>query len=339
MKRGVKVHVQPSNLRHGRGQEKRTGAIGLGQGVGSYEFGVVRINTQSTEEHMQDKDYYIGTLKPNGYMKTESGKILLTKIGMQTAQSPESARLEIAPENIGKTALVGGDLSGDVLYAAEIVELLSPVSAALFKILLDKGVVSLEDFRNQLSQFDVEEVKMEGKKKLCALIIGHKKRSPGAVNANHNLSEFDFNEDLALRIERRVKDTEIQRIYRRTYGDLPDDINALSPDFIVSLHCNAFNKKVSGSEVLYYRRSEKGREMAGILLSHLVQQLKLPDRGIKPKSAEDRGGHLLRYTEAPCVIAEPFFIDNDDDLAGALEDIEGLAAAYATAIDAMSRVV
>jgi hypothetical protein len=33
-------------------------------------------------------------------------------------------------------------------------------------------------------------------RKLCALVIGHKKRSPGALNTNANLSEFDFNEDL-----------------------------------------------------------------------------------------------------------------------------------------------
>jgi N-acetylmuramoyl-L-alanine amidase len=42
-------------------------------------------------------------------------------------------------------------------------------------------------------------------KKLCALVIGHKKRSPGAVNKNQNLSEFVFNDDLAVRIERKVK--------------------------------------------------------------------------------------------------------------------------------------
>jgi len=44
--------------------------------------------------------------------------------------------------------------------------------------------------------------------KLCALVIGHKKRSPGAINANSNLSEFDFNEILALRIEKKVQNVE-----------------------------------------------------------------------------------------------------------------------------------
>ena len=175
--------------------------------------------------------------------------------------------------------------------------------------------------------------------KLCALVIGHKKKSPGAVNTNSNISEFDFNEDLAMQIEKKAEKAQIQRIYRRTYKQLPDDINELGPDFIVSLHCNAFNTEASGTEMLYYHKSEKGKEIAKILLSRIVDHLKLPDRGIKPKTSEERGGYLLRYTDAPCVIAESFFIDNDDDLARAQEDIEGLAGVYAKAIDQISEDV
>ena len=61
--------------------------------------------------------------------------------------------------------------------------------------------------------------------------------------------------------------------------------------------------------------------------------------GVKPKKSEDRGGYLLRYTHAPCVIAEPFFIDNDEDLARAREDPDGLALAYARAIDKITEMV
>jgi N-acetylmuramoyl-L-alanine amidase len=288
---------------------------------------------------MQAKDFIIGTLKHGGYLRTESGEILLTRIPRQAARSPESAALEIAPQDVGKMALVRGDLSGNVLYSADVIEILSSVTSILFKTLLNKGVVSLEEFQKQLSELESKETETQEKKRLCALVIGHKKHSPGAVNASSNLSEFDFNEDLALRIEGKIQGTDIQRIYRRTYKELPDDINALDPDFIVSLHCNAFNGKVSGTEVLYYHKSEKGKDMAGILLNHLVEHLKLPDRGVKPRSAEDRGGYLLRYTNAPCVISEPFFIDNGKDLARVQEDMDGLVAAYAAAIDEISQEV
>ena len=37
--------------------------------------------------------------------------------------------------------------------------------------------------------------------KLCALVIGHKKTSPGAINKQSGVSEFKFNDALAQDIE------------------------------------------------------------------------------------------------------------------------------------------
>ena len=128
-------------------------------------------------------------------------------------------------------------------------------------------------------------------------------------------------------------------MYRRTWGELPADINGLDPHFVLSLHCNSYNGQTSGTEVLYYHKSNVGENIAKILQRHLVEFLGLRDRGIKPKTSEDRGGHLLRYTKAPCVIVEPFFIDNDQDLARARDDLDGLAGAYARAIDEMAQAV
>ena len=91
--------------------------------------------------------------------------------------------------------------------------------------------------------------------------------------------------------------------------------------------------------MLYYHKSENVKKMAEVLLKYLLEHLKLPDRGIKSRMAEDRGGYLLRYTKAPCLIAEPFFIANNGDLARAQEDLDGLAAAYAAAIDEVSQIV
>ena len=135
--------------------------------------------------------------------------------------------------------------------------------------------------------------------KKCALVIGHKKTSPGASNSESGLTEFAFNEALAIDIENQVGNVEVQRVYRRTYASLPSDINQLNPDFIVSLHCNAFNTSASGTEVLFYHRSATGRLIAQILQEHLVQALALNDRGIKPMTTEDRGGNLLKNTSAP----------------------------------------
>lgn len=171
----------------------------------------------------------------------------------------------------------------------------------------------------------------------CALVIGHKKSSPGASNNSSGLTEFVFNDKLALDIEEEISGVQVQRVYRRTYNSLPGDINELNPDFIVSLHCNAFDGSASGTEVLYYHRSTKGKLIAGILNEQLVQALDLKNRGLKPKTAEDRGGYLLKNTIAPCVIAEPFFIDNNEDLKTAIDKRDLLVKAYTNGIEAIAK--
>jgi len=147
-----------------------------------------------------------------------------------------------------------------------------------------------------------------------ALVIGHKKDRPGACNNDYNICEFEFNEKLVKDIKNKVnRDYEVEIVYRDTYRDLPDKINKLNPDFVILFHCNAFNRKASGSETLYYYTSKKGKEIAKIFQKYIVQTLGLYDRGIKRKGSEDRGGYILRYTKAPCILIEPFFIDNNID--------------------------
>lgn len=175
--------------------------------------------------------------------------------------------------------------------------------------------------------------------KKCALVIGHKKYSPGASNSNSKLTEFAFNDALAVDIEKEVVGVDVQRVYRRTFDSLPQDVNELNPDFIVSLHCNAFDGSATGTEVLYYHRSTRGKAIAEILNERLVGALGLRNRGVKPKTSEDRGGYLLKKTVAPCVIAEPFFIDNDSDLKVASDNRAALAKAYAEGIMAIANTI
>lgn len=175
--------------------------------------------------------------------------------------------------------------------------------------------------------------------KKCALVIGHKKSSRGASNEASGLTEFDFNDKLSFDIDKAVSNVDVQRVYRRTYKTLPDDINELNPDFIISMHCNAFDKSASGTEALYYLKSQKGKKIATIVQKHFVDVLGLKDRGIRPKTSEDRGGYLLRYTNTPCIIAEPFFIDNNSDLEIVNQKYDNLVEAYSKAISEIAENV
>ncbi len=171
-----------------------------------------------------------------------------------------------------------------------------------------------------------------------ALVVGHKETSKGAYNSVHDVSEFDFNKQLAKDIVNETSE-DVEIIYRSTYRSLPIEINTTYPSFVISLHCNAFNTKVSGTEVLYYHSSIRGKKLATIFQEKFKTALDLPDRGVKSKSAEDRGGYLLRYTKAPCIICEPFFIDNVDDLTKARGNYIGLVNAYARAIEDGKKII
>lgn len=288
---------------------------------------------------MGDKNWLVGTLLRQGFLKTESGEILLTSLPQSTSETPEDWACIVKEADLGKVALVKGELSGSILYSAVILEILPHLTGALIQELVQKEILSLQDIQGQLSEMESENEEISKMKKLCALVIGHKKNSPGAINENAGLNEFDFNEDLAIRVEKKIQSTNIQRVYRRTYNELPGDINLLNPKFVVSLHCNAYDGSASGTEVLYYHRSETGKRIAQVLQRYLLEFLGLRDRGIRARTTEDRGGYLLHYTNAPCIIAEPFFIDNNQDLAKAREDLDGLATTYAAAIDKMAEFV
>ena len=173
-----------------------------------------------------------------------------------------------------------------------------------------------------------------------ALVIGHKKDRPGACNNDYAICEFEFNEKLVKDVKDKVnRYYEVDIVYRDTYRDLPSRVNKLNSDFVVSFHCNAFNKKVSGSETLYYYKSNKGKKIAKIFQSYVVETLKLPDRGIKGKGSEDRGGYILRYTDAPCILIEPFFIDNNSDYKTVKDNYDLFVEALKNAIhDALSIV-
>lgn len=175
---------------------------------------------------------------------------------------------------------------------------------------------------------------------IVALIVGHSKTSTGAKNSSYGTSEFKFNDQLANEIkgnfyEHNLTD-QIVIIHRENgYAKLPQEINSSEADLVVSLHCNAFDTMANGCEMLYYHKSNKGKEVARIFQNNIVQLIENKDRGINPKSSEDRGGYLLNMTKAPCIICEPFFIDNDDELLRAMELLHDgdLVDVYCKSID------
>ena len=96
---------------------------------------------------------------------------------------------------------------------------------------------------------------------------------------------------------------------------------------------NAFNTEASGSETLHYKGSRNGEKLASDFQAAQLQALRLKDRGVKAIDKDGRGGYLLQKTTMPCIITEPFFIDNDRDLMRATDHQVELARAYVKALE------
>ena len=169
--------------------------------------------------------------------------------------------------------------------------------------------------------------------KKVALVVGHKEKSPGTCNEQSNICEFEFNKQLVTRISAIINSRcKVEIVYRDKYKDLPEKINKLKPDFVICFHCNAYNTRSTGIETLYYHKSKTGKKIASIFQDNIIKALGLRDRGVKGKSSEQRGGYVLKETKAPCILLEPFFIDNDNDYRVAINKYTGLVGACADSI-------
>lgn len=162
----------------------------------------------------------------------------------------------------------------------------------------------------------------------------------GAVNPNTGLRECD----VALKIGRLVKGyleasgCECRLLqsdnlyYDSDHDDRPipvcDDANNWWADAFVSIHCNAANGQVQGTEVECYSRMSNGGNLAQCIQNQIVGALGTVDRGVK----EMPGLIVLKHTDMPAVLVETAFIDNDDDATLLVDCSDDFAAAIARGV-------
>ena len=165
--------------------------------------------------------------------------------------------------------------------------------------------------------------------KRVALVVGHSKSSQGAMSKPFNLSEYKYNSTLAAIVKMLFNKEEINvKIFERrtTIQEVTKDVNLWNPDAIIEFHCNSYDTKVGGREALYWHLSGRGCLLAGLLLKNLGSVPGIgKDRGCVPLIRGNRGWYLLAKTKAPCVILEPFFIDNFEECSNALYYITKIA--------------
>lgn len=171
--------------------------------------------------------------------------------------------------------------------------------------------------------------------KKILIVPGHFFKEPGTINEKLGITEYKFCLQTALELFKNEEWDDIDVILKsrnKEYSELPEEINSLAPDLILELHLNAFDGETQGTEVLHYINSSKSKKIAGVVQKYLVEELKYRDRGLKPISARENGYPILRYTNAPCIIVESFFLDSIETTRELLDNLHKISVALKKAI-------
>lgn len=168
-----------------------------------------------------------------------------------------------------------------------------------------------------------------------AVFAGHGGSDPGAVANGLYEKTLTLEMSLALTAELRRRGYEV--INNRTTDtdrSLNADIrlaNSENVAAVIELHLNSNSGTPGTGTETYYSVTGKGRELAELINRNLVK-IGYADRGAKTYPNIFGGDYLaiLRYTDAPAVLVEVFFINNPSDLS--LYDPNKIAVAIADAV-------
>lgn len=156
---------------------------------------------------------------------------------------------------------------------------------------------------------------------------GHGGNDPGGIGVSGVL-EKDVNLSVALYLKDYLEHQGIrvvmtretdQGLYSETAQnkkkeDLAKRISIIEetqPDFVLCIHQNIFtDSKYSGAQVFYYKESEEGARLAGLIQNQLIQGVD-PDNTRVPKS--NMNYYMLKQSPVPIVIVECGFLSNVDE--------------------------
>lgn len=141
---------------------------------------------------------------------------------------------------------------------------------------------------------------------------GHGGMDPGAVGPT-GLKEKDVTLKVAKKVEQILK-THNQEVILARGKDISlksynaaNEANRLKVDYVVSIHCNsARNPNATGTETYAYSTTSEGSKLAQKVQKNLVNQIKLPNRGVKYNNQFA----IIRKPYAPAILVEIAFINN-----------------------------
>ena len=168
---------------------------------------------------------------------------------------------------------------------------------------------------------------------LIVIDPGHGGSDPGAISPILNMRESEIVLDISLRLNKLLTEEgfrtymtrvdDLNKDFKLDLQDRVDAANALEADLFISVHANSFvSNSISGIETFYSPKDMIGKELAQMIQSVLINDLKMVDRGAKQTSY-----FVLEHTIMPAVLIETGFLSNSSDEARlAANDYRGQVA-------------
>lgn len=167
-------------------------------------------------------------------------------------------------------------------------------------------------------------VKAGKEKPVVVIDAGHGGNDPGKIGIDGTL-EKDINLQIAKRLKKYLEASDVEVILtrdsdnglysekdsRKKMADMTKRcqiINDAGPDLTVSIHQNSYHQEdVSGGQVFYYKKSEKGKRLAEILQERF--DYVLGEKNTRLAKPNDNY-YLLLHVKTPIVIVECGFLTN-----------------------------
>lgn len=216
-------------------------------------------------------------------------------------------------------------------------------SRGYIQMLKDGGFASDPDYVDKVMRLLPEARELledgppQGTYKL-AVVVGHNHQSQGAHSKTLGSSEWPFNKQVAERMEGYAGEfnAELRVFFREPVGNVRKEIrtayekiDAWGADLSLELHFNGGPASASGSEMLYWHKSSKGRALAEEVQAAVLSTYGLRDRGPKPVQPGQAGAISVSAGVAPALVTEPFFGSNAGDASQIkAKGIDALAKTY-----------
>lgn len=166
-------------------------------------------------------------------------------------------------------------------------------------------------------------------KETVVLVVGHNSASKGAYSNVLNISEYDYNLEVANKVLAKQNELKynIRVLFRKpnpSYSfqmkEMLDELDKEKYKVAVELHFNApasiTDTETNGALALCYYKNEKAKEIINKYFEAIKKYRPQHNiRGIIPsKTEKDRGGYGIYKSKGTYILVEPFFANNKENV-------------------------